>query len=203
MKGEERTIRITRFLLNEMSPGERRAFQEELEADLNLAEELRFARKLMTSAQELPALEPGPDFLPALSRRLARDANEERQRTRRFRLPVFGLVSAAAAACIAVVLLMSPSGRNNSSVSTTFQVSAPNATSVEVVGDFNLWTLGKTHMVKAADASLWKASVPLPPGRHYFQYVVDGKRMPDPGLPSVDDDFGGLNSYVDVTEDQP
>ncbi|MFH1017358.1 MAG: glycogen-binding domain-containing protein [Pseudomonadota bacterium] len=203
MKAEERTARITRFLLNEMPADERRAFLKELERDASLAEEMEFARTLMASARELPALEPGPEFLGSLSLRLARDAQKEQTRTRRFGYPAFGLVSAAAAACIAVVLWMKPGDRADSPVTTTFQVDAPNAGSVELVGDFNLWTAGKTRMVREANASVWKASVQLPPGRHYFQYVVDGKRIPDPSLPSVDDDFGGEDSYVDVTEDRP
>jgi hypothetical protein len=66
-----------------------------------------------------------------------------------------------------------------------------------------MWKTGSIHLTREANASLWKASVPLPPGRHYFQYVVDGERIPDPQLPSVDDDFGGLDSYVDVTEEKP
>ncbi len=82
---------------------------------------------------------------------------------------------------------------------TQFIVVAPSAHSVSVVGHFNDWDLAATPMVYDSLHGAWSVTVPLPPGRHEFQYVIDGKqRVNDPTLPQVSSDFGSPNSVITI-----
>lgn len=82
---------------------------------------------------------------------------------------------------------------------TQFIVVAPDARSVAVVGHFNDWDLSATPMVYDSLHGAWSVTVPLPPGRHEFQYVIDGKqRVNDPTLPQVSSDFGSPNSVITI-----
>jgi len=65
----------------------------------------------------------------------------------------------------------------------------PNASSVELSGDFNGW-----HPVKlvSTGAGIWQTTVPLTPGTYHVNIRVDGGRwLPPSGLPQADDDFNG------------
>jgi hypothetical protein len=82
---------------------------------------------------------------------------------------------------------------------TQFIMVAPAAQSVSVVGHFNDWDLSATPMVYDSVHGAWSVTVPLPPGRHEFQYVIDGKqRVNDPTLPQVSSDFGSPNSVITI-----
>src|SRR6516162_3778224 len=52
-----------------------------------------------------------------------------------------------------------------------FRLSMPQARTVCVVGTFNNWDTKRTPMQK--DATGWKASVPLAPGRYEYRFVAD------------------------------
>lgn len=55
-----------------------------------------------------------------------------------------------------------------------FQIHAPGARQVELLGDFNRWTPG-TILLRGPDASgHWTAEVELPEGRYEYQFLVDG-----------------------------
>jgi 1,4-alpha-glucan branching enzyme len=82
---------------------------------------------------------------------------------------------------------------------TQFIMVDPTATSVTVVGHFNDWDLAATPMTFDSVHGAWSVTIPLPPGRHEFQYVIDGvKRVNDPTLPQVSSDFGSPNSVITV-----
>ncbi len=64
-----------------------------------------------------------------------------------------------------------------------------------VVGDFSGWQ--PVRMV--ADGDWWVARVRIAPGAHHFAYrLSDGQMMVPPGVPSVDDGFGGRSAVVVV-----
>jgi 1,4-alpha-glucan branching enzyme len=68
---------------------------------------------------------------------------------------------------------------------------------VAVVGDFNGWNPDANVMT--ADArGVWTTTVPLPPGRHAYAFVVDGTVwVTDPRAPVVrDPDYGRDQSVV-------
>lgn len=78
---------------------------------------------------------------------------------------------------------------------TVFVFIAPRASKVSLVGDFNGWDATKSPLVRVANSGLWKVTLPLPAGRHEYQFVVDGTWLPDPGAPIAGDDgFGRPNS---------
>jgi hypothetical protein len=71
---------------------------------------------------------------------------------------------------------------------------------VTLVGDFNGWNRTATQLVRTGardDAAVWSVSVPLPPGRHEYAFVVDGERwVADSAAPVVEDEFGTRSSVV-------
>jgi hypothetical protein len=76
---------------------------------------------------------------------------------------------------------------------------APGASRVAVVGDFNGWDPEATPM-RRGGPSAWTVSVPVPPGRHVYAFVVDGEQwVPDPAAPlAPEDGFGSRNSVIVV-----
>jgi hypothetical protein len=81
-----------------------------------------------------------------------------------------------------------------------FVLYAPGAHSVALVGDFNGWDRIATPLRPAGSAGAWVVSLPLPPGRYRYAFLIDGARwLPDPSAPRApDDDFGTPNSVLMV-----
>jgi hypothetical protein len=78
-----------------------------------------------------------------------------------------------------------------------FSIAAPGAARVSLVGDFNQWHADVTPLRPVGDGRTWAVEVALPPGRHVYAFVVDGKIVPDPDAPrAADDDFGVPNSVA-------
>ncbi|HUJ11696.1 MAG TPA: protein kinase [Verrucomicrobiae bacterium] len=79
-----------------------------------------------------------------------------------------------------------------------FTLTAPDAHSVVVTGDFVNWDPSGVPMKKGPNG-VWSATLSLPAGRHLYKLIVDGKWMPDPENPAQEDDgYGGKNSVVVV-----
>lgn len=83
----------------------------------------------------------------------------------------------------------------------TFGLTAKGVSHVAVVGDFNDWNPSATPLRRAADGT-WHASVPLPPGRHAYAFVLDGTTwIADPEAPLAEaSDFGQPTSVLFVGE---
>ena len=80
-----------------------------------------------------------------------------------------------------------------------FTLTAPSATTVSIVGDFNGWNEGSLPMRRSGDGRTWEIEVPLAPGRYAYSFVVDGRLERDPRAPqAVGDDFGSPSSVVMV-----
>jgi hypothetical protein len=80
-----------------------------------------------------------------------------------------------------------------------FDLTLPtSAAQVAIVGDFNGWDDRATPMAQRAANGTWSARVPLPPGRHVYAFVVDGKRwLVDPLAPQVPDaGYGPTNAVI-------
>jgi 1,4-alpha-glucan branching enzyme len=76
---------------------------------------------------------------------------------------------------------------------TEFSLSAPQAKSVFLAGNFNQWNLS-AHPLKQDKKGVWKISLPLGPGRYEYRFLVDGEWHNDPNCPSlVENPFGTLN----------
>jgi chromosome partitioning protein len=76
-----------------------------------------------------------------------------------------------------------------------FSIEAPDATRVQLAGDFNNWNPGAAELERTG--AVWKATLRLEPGRYRYRYVVDGTWQSDPLNPAVDPSpFGGHDSLV-------
>lgn len=74
-----------------------------------------------------------------------------------------------------------------------------NASSVQLVGDFNEWTKGATQLKPSGAPGVWAVSVALTPGRHEYAFIVDGNRwVVDPLAVKSSDDFGTESSVIRV-----
>ena len=80
-----------------------------------------------------------------------------------------------------------------------FILADASAKSVSLIGDFNDWDASATKMVFDETHGSWVATIPLPQGRHLYQFLVDGtKHVTDPTAPMASGDFGSPNSVVNV-----
>jgi len=60
-----------------------------------------------------------------------------------------------------------------------FALSAPEARTVCLVGDFTHWEQHPIPM-KRNRTGLWKTQVPLQPGKYQYRFLVDGEWFDDP-----------------------
>ncbi len=79
-----------------------------------------------------------------------------------------------------------------------FVFQADGATSVSLVGDFNNWDPRALPLTRTGVNGIWSVVVPLPPGRHVYAFVVDGRVwMSDQYAPRApEDEFGRANSVI-------
>jgi hypothetical protein len=74
-----------------------------------------------------------------------------------------------------------------------FIMPAPGASTVTVVGNFNGWEA--TLLDDSDGDGIWMASIPLPPGRYEYAFVIDGRWWgQDPLADEVVRSFGDYNS---------
>jgi hypothetical protein len=87
-------------------------------------------------------------------------------------------------------------------VPTTFILKANGANRVSLIGDFNGWDRSVTAMSDPSKNGVWEITVPLPPGRHTYAFLVnDSLWTLDPRMPQEKDpDFGTPSSVILVTE---
>jgi len=121
-------------------------------------------------------------------------------------LPRWRVWSAFAAVAIGMVAVsVLPGMRVAHGHPVQFVLVAPDAKTVQVVGDFNGWDV--RHAAYAAEnrgGGVWSLTTPIPPGHHRYAFLVDDSLwVPDPAAPRVaDEDFGMPNSAL-VVEDTP
>jgi len=61
----------------------------------------------------------------------------------------------------------------------SFAFSAPDALSVQLVGDFTQWQERPINLRKGMDG-VWRTTVELSPGTHHYRFLVDGQWQDDP-----------------------
>ena len=80
----------------------------------------------------------------------------------------------------------------------TFSITAPAAQAVQLVGDFTDWQKHPIKLRKEKNG-VWRATVKLTPGEHYYRYLVDGEWRDDAtAKQTVPNPFGGHNAVVNV-----
>jgi len=60
-----------------------------------------------------------------------------------------------------------------------FQIDAPNAKDVYIVGDFNHWKINDASRLLRAQDGRWEKKVALSPGKYRYKFVVDGEWVLD------------------------
>ena len=84
---------------------------------------------------------------------------------------------------------------------TTFTLAAPGAQSVYVTGSFNDWSLDESCRMRQEDGR-WVARIPLKPGTHKYQFIIDGRWCEDPANHRQErNSFGDINSLIEVQAD--
>ena len=77
---------------------------------------------------------------------------------------------------------------------TEFSLSAPQAQSVFIAGDFNQWN-PSSHPLKMDAQGVWRISLILNPGQYEYRFLVDGEWQNHPNcISSVENPFGTSNS---------
>ena len=103
-----------------------------------------------------------------------------------------------------VVASVAPSAPAETVHVVRFVFQAPSARQVSLVGDFNGWSKDATPLVATSENGAWAVSVPVPPGRHEYAFIVDGERWSaDPFATRVADEFGTESSVVTVGNPKP
>lgn len=112
----------------------------------------------------------------------------------------------AGAALVALALAVAtrsptPSAPEAEVVAVHFELHAPGAHRVELVGTFNDWQPGKIRLEGPDASGHWETTVSLPEGRYEYQFLVDGKQwITDPGAAVLrPDGFGKLNAVLSVS----
>jgi hypothetical protein len=78
-----------------------------------------------------------------------------------------------------------------------FSVEAPDASMVQLAGDFNDWMPDLTEMEPVG--GIWLKTLQLAPGRYRYRYVVDGEWRCDPCNTAMQPSpFGGYDSLLVV-----
>jgi len=85
-------------------------------------------------------------------------------------------------------------------VAVQFVLDAAAAKRVALVGDFNGWNGSATPLARDSASGAWSVVAAVPPGRHVYAFLVDGKVWTlDPRAPKAkDSDYGAEQSVVIV-----
>lgn len=83
---------------------------------------------------------------------------------------------------------------------TKFEIEAPSAQSVYLVGEFTGWEADAIKLKKSRNGT-WKATVSLPSGAHQYRFMVDGEWQDDPNAPArTTNPFGTENCVREVNQ---
>ena len=114
----------------------------------------------------------------------------------------------ALAGATATLLILFAAGRlqlmaPSTQVGFHFELHAPGADKVELLGTFNNWKMGDIVLDGPDASGHWTATVELPEGRHEYIFLVDGERwVTDPkGVTHWPDGFGRVNTVVRIYDD--
>ncbi len=93
--------------------------------------------------------------------------------------------------------------RDTDLVTVHFELHAPGAEQVELLGDFNSWKTGDIVLAGPDASGHWTAAVQLPEGRHEYIFLVDGERwIADPKASTIrPDGFGHVNAVIQVNDE--
>ena len=224
----EQDLLIQRFLDDDLTPEERVAFLQAMDADPSLRRRWLNLELVVAEAAQLPRLAPSARFLSQVQGQLAIEPPSlwDRLRAmvtapRTLEWNFAGAMAAASVALVAVVGLLQfaperivevpiPASGNQaqtasfapgqeSKVYVRLVLLQPDARSVSVAGDFNGWNPGQTKLERS-EGGMWTATIALKPGRYQYMFVIDGKQwVADPlAEEGAGDGVGAQNAVLDV-----
>ena len=224
----DQDVLIQRFLDHDLTPEERVAFLQAVDADPSLRRRWLNLELVVAEAAQLPRLAPSARFLAQVQAKLAPVSISPWDRLRAaitaprtLEWNVVGAMAAASVALVAIAGLLQfapervvevpiPAARNQaqtasfapgqeSKVFVRLVLLQPNARSVSVAGDFNGWNPGQTKLERS-EGGMWTATIALKPGRYQYMFVIDGKQwIADPlAEEGAGDGFGSQNAVLDV-----
>ena len=144
-----------------------------------------------------PSEDPSPAFTEAVMERVKGKA--PRRMSPRLSWALAAAASVLLVVGIGIAAYRLGAGRGGGEVLVHFELAAPGAASVALVGSFTGWETSKLAMSDANHDGIWEISVRLRKASMYtYNFLIDGIRwVPDPGAESqVDDGFGGRNSVM-------
>lgn len=103
---------------------------------------------------------------------------------------------------------MSKTNRHHKPGGVVVSITAPDAKEVFVAGTFNNWDPKGLRLKRSSADGRWSATLELPPGRHEYKFIVDGRWCCEPGCDGPHDGcpgcvpnaFGTMNRVVIVDE---
>ena len=109
-------------------------------------------------------------------------------------------VLAGAMAAVIIMMAIPHVFDTDQNSNVTFELHAPTADRVELIGSFNNWERGEIFLEGPDASGYWSVTVPLHHGRHEYLFVVDGKEfLADPSAPyHRPDGFGRINAILDI-----
>ncbi|MBT8042435.1 MAG: hypothetical protein HKP10_01105 [Kiritimatiellales bacterium] len=114
------------------------------------------------------------------------------------------LVGAAAAVLVLLGVGHFRPAEQMSQVGFHFELHAPGADKVELLGTFNNWQADDIVLAGPDASGHWTATVELPEGRHEYIFLVDGERwLADPRAATHrPDGFGRVNTVINIYEEE-
>jgi hypothetical protein len=148
--------------------------------------------------------QPPPGLAQRISARIGAGRPRAGVATQRKLLPLWIGIPAAALLFAALgfgLLLPHRNTRADDTIVVRFELEAPEAREVAVVGNWNRWD-PEAQMLEDTDGDgIWVIEIPLKRGEeHQYQFLIDGQNwIPDPEAPlKVEDGFGGVNSVLQI-----
>ena len=225
---EEHELLLQRFLDQDLTPEERVAFLQAIDANPVLRRSWLNLEMVSAEAAQLPRIAPSAKLIGRLKTMRVPPAPPsvwERVRTfitvsRTLEWNLVGgtvVLCAAAAAAVTVFINLWPERMVEVPVANaparTIAVGTeqaptvfvrvvllqPMAQSVSIAGDFNGWNPTQNRLERS-DGGVWTVTLPLKPGRYQYMFVIDGKQwIPDPlATEEATDGFGSQNAVLDV-----
>ncbi len=224
---DEHELLVQRFLDQDLTPEERVAFLQAVDADPALRRRWLNLEMIVAEAAQLPKITPSARFLSQVKARVVPPSVSLWDRVRAAitvpRTLEWNLAGAMAAACLALVVVggvvrlmperivevpvaVTPAqtasfgAAPEAKVFVRLVILQPGAHSVSVAGDFNGWSPTQTQLERL-EGGMWTATIPLKPGRYQYMFVIDGKQWIADPLAAEDagDGFGSQNAVLDVS----
>lgn len=139
--------------------------------------------------------------LPSRERRRFGAVKEWLPAPRQWLAPALAGAAAVLLAVFAGTRMQEPVVTRAETVGVHFELHAPGARRVELVGTFNHWRPGTIRLDGPDASGHWEATISLPAGRYEYQFLVDGRRwVTDPAATVVrPDGFGQMNAVLEVS----